>query len=74
MNELHEQILMNEEVLGALRMKLETVTADGVRTEADESKDKEICSCTMDVDLYRAIVRLRDQHQTLTHLLNFIQL
>jgi hypothetical protein len=75
MNELNEQILMNEEALGALRLRLETITADGVRTEADESKDnKEICSCIMDADLHRAISRLRDQHQTITYLLNFIQL
>lgn len=72
MEELHEQISMNAESLSALSRRLETVTASTPEQPQEETKD--VCHCSLEMDLHRATVRLREQQNLLSYLHRNIQL
>jgi hypothetical protein len=72
MEELHTQISSNGEVLEILNRKLECITASVPEMPEDEAKD--MCNCTLEIELNRATVRLRDQNQRLNYLIRNIQL
>jgi hypothetical protein len=72
LEELHEQISMNAESLSALSRRLEVVTASAAEQPPEENKD--LAHCSLEIDLHRAIVRLREQQHLLSYLHRNIQL
>ncbi len=72
LEELHTQISTNGEVLENLSRRLEFVTASTPELPDEEVKD--MCNCTLEAELNRANVRLREQQQRISYLLRNIQL
>ncbi len=72
LEELHNQISTNGEVLENLSRRLEYITASVPELPDEEVKD--MCNCTLEVELNRATVRLREQQQRMSYLLRNIQL
>jgi hypothetical protein len=72
LEELHSQISTNGEVLENLSRRLEFITASVPELPDEEVKD--MCNCTLEAELNRATVRLREQQQRMSYLLRNIQL
>jgi len=72
LEELHTQIITNGEVLESLSRRLEYITASLPPLPDEEAKD--MCNCTLEVELNRATVHLREQQQRMSYLLRNIQL